>query len=78
MNDADALALVMAVEALYDGAGPKARATTAVSEADGTLRFRLGRLFMECAVCGMRQPQSQSRQSKEARKLWVRMHLDCR
>jgi hypothetical protein len=74
---AEADALVRDVEALYAGDGPPARTTTIVCAADGSPRIRLGRLFIECAVCGTRQPQSQSRQSPEARRLWVGMHLRC-
>lgn len=69
--------LVGEVEALYAGDGPPARKTLVVSTADGTPRIRLGRLFIECAVCEQRSPQSQSRQSPEARRLWVAMHLRC-
>ncbi|MDB4935675.1 MAG: hypothetical protein JWP87_2647 [Labilithrix sp.] len=65
------------VEALYAGDGPPARTTLTVCASDGTPRIRLGRLFIECAVCGTRQPQSQSRQSPEARRKWVDMHLLC-
>jgi len=74
---AEAEALVHEVEALYDGDGPPPRTTLVVSAADGTPRIRLGRLFIECAVCGTRQPQSQTRQSPEARRQWVAMHLRC-
>ncbi len=74
---AEADAIVAQVEALYAGDGPPARKTLSVSAADGVERIRLGRLFMECPVCGTRQPQSQSRQSPEARKIWVAMHLRC-
>ena len=73
----EAPVLVAEVEALYAGEGPPARKTRVVSAADGTPRIRLGRLFIECAVCGARSPQSQSRQSPEARRLWVGMHLRC-
>lgn len=73
----EAEVLVSEVEALYAGDGPPARKTLVVSAADGTERIRLGRLFIECAVCGARSPQSQSRQSPEARRLWVAMHLRC-
>lgn len=73
----EAEVLVREVEALYEGDGPPARKTLVVSAADGTPRIRLGRLFIECAVCGARSPQSQSRQSPEARRLWVAMHLRC-
>lgn len=73
----EAPVLVAEVEALYAGDGPPARKTLVVSAADGTPRIRLGRLFIECAVCGARSPQSQSRQSPEARRLWVGMHLRC-
>jgi hypothetical protein len=69
--------LVGEVEALYAGDGPPARKTLVVSAADGTPRIRLGRLFIECAVCEQRSPQSQSRQSPEARRVWVAMHLRC-
>lgn len=72
-----ALAIVDAVEALYAGDGPPPRKTLTVEAADGVPRIRLGRLFMECAICGTRQPQSQSRQVPEARRLWVSMHLGC-
>ena len=40
-------------------------------------RIRLGGLFIECAVCGERQPQSRTRQSPDARRQWVAMHLAC-
>ncbi len=74
---AEADALIAAVEALYSGDGPPPRKTLSVSALDGTERIRLGRLFIECTVCATRQPQSQSRQSPEARKIWVAMHLRC-
>jgi len=74
---AEADALVAEVEALYAGDGPPPRKTLSVRAADGVERIRLGRLFIECVVCGTRQPQSQSRQSPEARKMWVAMHLRC-
>jgi len=74
---AEAEALVREVETLYAGDGPPPRKTLVVSTADGSPRIRLGRLFIECAVCGTKQPQSQSRQSPEARRLWVAMHLRC-
>jgi len=77
IEPAEAEILVREVEALYAGEGPPARKTLVVSAADGTERIRLGRLFIECAVCGARSPQSQSRQSPEARRLWVAMHLRC-
>ena len=73
---AEADALVREVERLYAD-GPPARKTLVVHAADGSPRIRLGRLFIECAICGTRQPQSQSRQSPEARRLWVAMHLRC-
>ena len=69
--------IVDAVEALYAGSGPAPRTTHEVRARDGTLRLRLGGLFLECAVCGMHVPQSRSRQSPEARRLWVAMHLEC-
>jgi hypothetical protein len=69
--------LVGEVEALYEGDGPPARKTLVVSTADGTPRIHLGRLFIACAVCEQRSPQSQSRQSPEARRVWVAMHLRC-
>jgi hypothetical protein len=75
---ADADALVLEVEALYAGKGPPPRKTLTVHAPDGSgPRIRLAGLFIECAVCGTRQPQSRSRQSPEARQLWVRMHLRC-
>jgi hypothetical protein len=77
IDPAEAEVLVGEVEAHYAGDGPPARKTLVVSAAAGTPRIRLGRLFIECAVCGTRQPQSQSRQSPEARRLWVAMHLRC-
>ncbi len=77
IDGAEAERLVRDVEALYDGDGPPPRKTLVVSAADGTPRIRLGRLFIECAVCETRSPQSQSRQSPEARRLWVAMHLRC-
>jgi hypothetical protein len=77
VEGAEADMLVGEVEALYAGDGPPARKTLVVSSADGTARIRLGRLFIECAVCGCRSPQSHSRQSPEARRLWVAMHLRC-
>jgi hypothetical protein len=73
----EADALVAEVEALYAGEGPPARKTLTVCATDGAPRIRLGRLFIECPICGTRQPQSQSRQAPEARKLWVAMHLRC-
>ncbi|MDB4943565.1 MAG: hypothetical protein JWP97_3099 [Labilithrix sp.] len=69
--------VVSAVEALYEGEGPPPRKTLVVASRDGTERIRLGGLFIECAVCGTRQPQSRSRQSPPARQAWVRMHLRC-
>lgn len=75
---ADADAVVLEVEALYAGKGPPPRTTHTVHAPDGSgPRIRLGGLFIECAVCGTRQPQSRSRQCPEARQLWVRMHLRC-
>jgi hypothetical protein len=65
------------VDRLYAGDGPPARTTLVVHAADGTERIRLGGLFIACAVCGTRQPQSRSRQSPEARRQWVLMHLRC-
>lgn len=73
----EAAALIREVEALYAGDGPPARKTLTVSTSDGVERVRLGRLFIECAVCGTRQPQSRTRQSAEARQRWVAMHLRC-
>ncbi len=70
-------AVLAAVEAIYANGGPAPRTTHDVVAPDGTLRFRMGGLFMECVVCGFRQPQSRSRQSPEARRLWVEMHLRC-
>lgn len=74
---AEATELIDAVEALYAGDGPPARKTLTVCAKDGVERIRLCRLFIECAICGTRQPQSQSRQSPEARRIWVDMHLRC-
>lgn len=73
----EAKEIVAQVETLYAGDGPAARKTLVVRSADGEERIRLGRLFIECAVCGTRQPQSQSRQSPSARQQWVSMHLRC-
>ena len=67
IEPAEVEVLVRDVEALYAGDGPPARKTLVVSAADGTERIRLGRLFIECAVCSARSPQSQTRQSPEAR-----------
>lgn len=69
--------VVLAIDALYASGGPAPRTTHDVRAPDGTLRFRVGGLFMECVVCGFRQPQSRTRQSPEARRLWVEMHLRC-
>lgn len=77
MTDEERDEVVAAVERLYAGAGPPPRQTQVVRSRDGVERIRLGGLFIECAVCGTRQPQSRSRQSPEARQLWVRMHLVC-
>ncbi len=74
---AEAEALVQAVEAHYEGEGPPPRATSSVRAVDGEERIRLGRLFLECAICGTRQPQSMSRQAPEARRIWVAIHLRC-
>lgn len=73
----EAEAIVAEVEALFADAGPAPRTTHEVRARDGSLRLRAGGLFLECAVCGFRQPQSRSRQSPEARRLWVAMHLRC-
>jgi hypothetical protein len=73
----EAEALILEVEALYAGEGPPARKTLTVCAPDGAPRIRLGGLFIECAVCGTRQPQSRTRQSPEARRQWVAMHLRC-
>ena len=70
-------AVVAAVERLYAGAGPPPRTSHEVHAPDGTLRFKLGGLWIACTVCGHRQPQSRSRQSPEARQAWVDMHLRC-
>ena len=76
--DPDAKAeIIAAVERLYAGTGPAPRTSHEVHAPDGTLRFRLGGLWIECSVCGYRQPQSRSRQSPEARQAWVDMHLRC-
>ena len=69
--------IVDEVEALYRDGGPPPRSTSVVRADDGTERIRLGGLFIECAVCRTRQPQSRSRQSPDARRQWVRMHLTC-
>jgi hypothetical protein len=74
---AEAEALIDEVEALYAGEGPPPRTTLVVRARDGVERIRLGGLFIECAVCGERQPQSRTRQSPPARRQWVAMHLAC-
>ncbi|MDB4996205.1 MAG: hypothetical protein JWM74_3637 [Myxococcaceae bacterium] len=74
---AEAEALVRAVESHYAGEGPPPRTTSSVRATDGEERIRLGRLFLECAICGTRQPQSASRQAPEARRTWVAIHLRC-
>lgn len=73
---AEADALVSEIEALY-AKGLPARTRLTVAAQDGEVRIHLGRLFIECAVCGVRCPQSQSRQSPEARRVWIAMHLRC-
>lgn len=70
--------LVEAVEAHFAGEGPRAREVIEVHDDDGLLRFRLGGLFLECVACGMRVPQSRSRQSSDARRTWVALHSTCR
>jgi hypothetical protein len=77
ITGAEAEALVAEVEALYEGDGPPPRKILTVSDSDGVARIQLGRLFIACPVCGTRQPQSQSRQAPEARKIWLLMHLRC-
>ena len=77
ITGAEAERIVEAVEALYEDGGPPARTTSVVRAEDGTERIRLGGLFIECAVCGQRQPQSRSRQAPSARRQWVSMHLRC-
>ena len=75
---AEAEALVRTIEALYEGEGLPARKVLTIDAPDGSgPRIRLGRLFIECVVCGMRQPQSKTRKSPEARRLWIEMHLRC-
>ena len=76
-TEAEAARIVADVEALYAGDGPPPRTTSVVRADDGSERIRLGGLFIECAVCGTRQPQSRSRQSPEARRQWVAMHVRC-
>ena len=78
ISGAEGERIVGEVEALYAGEGPPPRTTSVVRANDGTERIRLGGLFIECAVCLERQPQSRSRQSPDARRQWVRMHLSCR
>ncbi|CAN5923471.1 hypothetical protein BH11MYX4_BH11MYX4_45980 [soil metagenome] len=77
ITGAEADRIVAEVEALYAGEGPPARQTSVVRASDGAERIRLGGLFIECAVCGTRQPQSRTRQAPEARRQWVAMHLLC-
>ncbi len=77
ISGAEGERIVSEVEALYGGEGPPPRKTSVVRADDGTERIRLGGLFIECAVCGTRQPQSRTRQAPEARRQWVGMHLRC-
>ena len=77
LSGAAARAIVEAVEAVYAGGGPPPRKTLTIEAADGVPRVRLARLFMECAICGTRQPQSQSRQAPDARRIWISMHVGC-
>jgi hypothetical protein len=77
IGEAEGERIVAEVEALYAGEGPPPRTTSVVRADDGTERIRLGGLFIECAACHERQPQSRSRQSPDARRQWVRMHLAC-
>ncbi len=68
--------IIAAVDAIYAGEGPPPRTTVPVI-VDGAPRFLVNGLFLECCACDVRIPQSRSRQSPEARGLWVRFHLAC-
>ncbi|HEX7600502.1 MAG TPA: hypothetical protein VF316_02810 [Polyangiaceae bacterium] len=77
MDDDETEADVIArVDALYrDGLPPR---TTVPVLVDGTPRFLVNGLFLECLACGHRVPQSRTRQSPPARALWIHHHLGCR
>lgn len=67
--------IIACVDTIYaDGPPPR---TTVPVVVDGAPRFLVNGLFLECCACGVRIPQSRSRQSPEARALWVRFHLAC-
>lgn len=66
------MSLVAEIEAIYANGGPPPRTAVVVGE-----RFRVSGLALECLGCGMKVPQSRTRQAPEARRLWLEMHLDC-
>lgn len=68
--------VIARVDAIYQD-GPPPRTTVPVI-VDGTTRFLVNGLFLECIACGHRVPQSRTRQSPPARALWLRFHLRCR
>lgn len=73
MDDDETIARI---DALYrEGLPPR---TTVPVVVDGATRFLVNGLFLECTGCGMRVPQSRTRQAPEARALWVRFHARCR
>lgn len=64
--------IIEEVEAIYAGGGPPARSSVVVGG-----RIKVSRLAIECLACGMKTPQSRSRQAPAARRLWVELHLAC-
>lgn len=76
MTDPETEAEVIArVDAIYrDGLPPR---TTVPVIVDGTTRFLVNGLFLECTACGHRVPQSRTRQSPSARAQWLQFHWRC-
>jgi hypothetical protein len=68
--------LVEQVDALWAG-GPPARGVVAVIEQDGVIYFRVRALSLTCEGCGAVVPQSRTRVSPEARRLWLLHHAGC-
>jgi hypothetical protein len=68
--------LVAQVDALWLN-GPPARGVVAKIELEGVVYFEVRALSLRCEGCGSVVPQSRSRISSSARRIWLLHHVAC-
>jgi hypothetical protein len=76
-DDAEpAEALVREVDALWAN-GPPARGVVVTIERGGASYFEVRALSLRCVGCDLTVPQSRSRISRDARRIWLLFHARC-